>query len=287
MWRNKLCLGLMHTIGTDTLETEAEIHLLRETGFEGFFSGWNGLEGLKRCRAAADAEGMVYQSVHAPFGKARDIWYSGPEAAQAAVDELTRCLEDCAEVQVPIMVAHVFIGFDDHTPNQEGIDRFERVIQRAGSLGVKIAFENTEGMEYLDAVMQLAKGYGNYIGFCWDTGHEMCYNWSRNMPAKYQGRLIATHINDNLGIRDYGGGITWIDDLHLLPFDGICNWQYVAEQLRDFDGPLTFELTTQSKPGRHENDKYARMPAVEYLAEAYSRACRVAALVERARLPCR
>ena len=54
-------------------------------------------------------------------------------------------------------------------------------------------------------------------------------------------------------------------------------------QLKDFDGPLTFELSAQSKPGRHENDKYARLSAADYLAEAYARACRVAALVRKAR----
>lgn len=285
MWKNKLCLGLMRTIGTETFEPEAEIRLISEAGFEGFFSGWGeeGLDFLKRCRDAADAVGMEYQSVHAPFGKVRDIWHGGPEAAKAAAEELTRCLEDCASISVPIMVAHAFIGFEDHRPNQEGLDRFEKVIWRAGELGVMIAFENTEGMEYLDAVMQLADNYEACMGFCWDTGHEMCYNWSRNMPAKYPGRLIATHINDNLGIRDHDGSITWTDDLHLLPFDGIGDWEYIARQLKDFTGPLTFELTTQSKPGRHENDKYALLSASDYLAEAYGRACRVATLVEKAR----
>ena len=44
------------------------------------------------------------------------------------------------------------------------------------------------------------------------------------------------------------------------------------------DDYLTFELNTESKPGRHENDKYANMPIEAYIAEAYARACRVAAL---------
>ena len=54
-------------------------------------------------------------------------------------------------------------------------------------------------------------------------------------------------------------------------------------RLKDFDGPLTFELTTRSKPDRHENDRYAKLSAVEYLAEAYARACRLAALVQKAK----
>ena len=45
-----------------------------------------------------------------------------------------------------------------------------------------------------------------------------------------------------------------------------------------FDGFMTFELTTASKPGRHENDAYARMEPQEYIAQAYMRACRAAAL---------
>ncbi len=283
MRNQKLCLALMSPYGAAKLGTEEEIRLIRKTGFEGFFCGWGNLDYLKKCRRIAADTGMYFQSVHAPFGKCRDLWHGSREAAEAAVREQIECLEGCAAVEVPIMVAHVFIGFEDHSPNDFGLANFERIIRRARELGVKIAFENTEGMEYLDAVMKLAEGYRDAAGFCWDTGHEMCYNYAEDMPGKYPGRLLATHINDNLGIRDYAGQITWHDDLHLLPFDGVGDWEGIARRLKDFDGPLTFELTTHSKPDRHENDKYARLTPEEYLAEAYARACRVATLVQKAR----
>ncbi len=45
---------------------------------------------------------------------------------------------------------------------------------------------------------------------------------------------------------------------------------------------LTFELSTNSKPSRHENDAYANMGYELYLTEAYKRACRVATMKERA-----
>ncbi|MEE1010519.1 MAG: hypothetical protein U0L11_00620, partial [Acutalibacteraceae bacterium] len=98
-------------------------------------------------------------------------------------------------------------------------------------------------------------------------------------------RLICTHLNDNLGIRDFSGKITYIDDLHLLPFDGIHDWQSVAKRLADcgFNGNLCFELNTTSKPNRHDNDKYAAMPIESYIAEAYNRACRVASLLLKAK----
>ena len=103
------------------------------------------------------------------------------------------------------------------------------------------------------------------------------------MLALYGDRLLGTHLNDNLGVRDYTGKITYLDDLHLLPFDGAANWEDNMCRLNraHFDGPLTFELTTLSKRGRHENDAYARMDPVEYLTLAYARACRVAMLRQR------
>ena len=122
-----------------------------------------------------------------------------------------------------------------------------------------------------------------HVGFCWDSGHELCYNAGRDMLALYGDRLFCTHLNDNLGIRDYTGRITFLDDLHLLPFDGIADWSGIARRLNyhGFSDILTFELNTESKPGRHENDYYGRMTPVEYVTEAYKRACRVAALMER------
>ena len=98
----------------------------------------------------------------------------------------------------------------------------------------------------------------------------MCYNRSRNLLADYGGKLIATHLNDNLGISDYDGKIYWTDDLHLLPFDGIADWPELAVRLRKcgFDGPLTFELNKSSKPDRYDNSMYEKMPAAEYIAAA-------------------
>ena len=108
----------------------------------------------------------------------------------------------------------------------------------------------------------------------------MCYNHSEDLFSRFGDRLIAMHLNDNLGIKDYDGKTIWTDDLHLLPFDGIADWTQIASDLRKYgdDLPLTFELTRKSKPRRHENDIYQKMTETEYLCEAYKRACRVAAL---------
>ncbi len=119
------------------------------------------------------------------------------------------------------------------------------------------------------------------VGFCWDTGHEMCYNRSRDMLALYGDRLLGTHINDNLGIHDFSGTITYLDDHHLLPFDGIGDFEDIGKRLsrHHFTDVLTFELKRNVTLGGVP--VYGRMSDEEYLTEAYIRAHRVAALCSR------
>jgi len=279
LYRTQLCLGL---IGLPGLSPAEEVRLFRQIGFEGFFAGWSsGCTHIPALRKAADETGMLFQSLHAPFGHMADLWKGG-EHLQDAVDELTGCLRDCHDNGVGIMVAHAFIGFEDHTPTEMGLSLTEPIVREAENLGVQIAFENTEGEEYLAALMEHFRG-SKHVGFCLDTGHEICYNYSKDMLSLYGDRLIATHLNDNLGIRDFSGQITWIDDLHLLPFDGVADWHGIAARLNHhhFSGPLTFELTPVSKPGRHENDAYGRMSPEDYVTAIYNRACRVATLMQR------
>ncbi len=278
MYKTKLCLGINKGFKLPTTE---QIKLFKKVGFDAFFTEWSRDENMAEYKKTADEVGMIYQSVHAPFENAALMWKPYAEAKEA-VDELLLCLDDCAKYDVPVMVCHTFIGFLDHTPTRDGIENFRIVVDAAKEKGVKIAFENVEGEEYLEAVMKEFWDCEN-VGFCWDTGHEMCYNYSKDMMAKYGEKIIATHINDNLGISKSSGEIFWTDDLHLLPFDGIADWEDIARRLNkyNYDGILTFELNRTNKPERLDNQKYINMPIEEYITESYARACRVAALKQR------
>ncbi len=278
MWKKELCLGLSQSFGLPEAE---QMRLMKEIGFDGFFSEAYevGNDTVGTLAALAKEYGLRYQSVHADYLGSAKLWHGSDEEAAQGMTELTDALDKCIRHQVPILVAHTYIGFEPSAgPTQAGIDRFGQVVRRAEAAGVRIAFENTEGEAYLFALMDAFQDNAA-VGFCWDSGHEMCYNHSQDLLAKLGDRLIATHLNDNLGIRDFHGRITWLDDLHLLPFDGIGNWDDNVARLKraGYEGPLTFELTRSSKPGRHENDGYAAMASAEYLTEVYKRACRVAA----------
>ena len=142
-------------------------------------------------------------------------------------------LEACARCGIPVLVAHTWIGFA-YTFDAEKLyfGNFDALVTRAKELGVKIAFENTEGEEYLFALLERYKDEPA-VGFCWDSGHELCYNHGQDLLAQYGCRLLVTHLNDNLGISRFDGRVYWTDDLHLLPYDGIADWE---------DNQFLFEL---------------------------------------------
>ena len=286
MYKRKLCLSISDDY---PMPFEEQICLYKKTGFEGFFVLWNeGMdEEIEKCAKVGREENMIFQSLHAPWGYCQAMWDENQkERAEMGIAELKHCLDLCKMHNIPVLVSHVFCGFGmDYIPTEFGLQTYGKVIDYAEEIGIKIAFENTEGIEYLKALFE-RYGDRDCMGFCWDSGHEMCYNYSEDLLALFGHKLFATHINDNLGIRDFEGKIFWHDDLHLLPFDGIADWDYNAQRIVKcgFEDILTFELNTRSKPNRHENDKYEKMPFEEYVAEAYSRACRFAAKIESLKL---
>ncbi|MBQ4625778.1 MAG: sugar phosphate isomerase/epimerase [Clostridia bacterium] len=279
MYKQKLTLCLSSSF--EIPETE-QVSLFKKVGFEGFsidYSAKNSpVEELVRI---GREEEMIIPSFHAPFNKSGDMW-NPATIGDDAMEEMLDMLEICARYEIPIIVTHAFIGME---PDEElisvqtGIERYGAVAKRATELGIRFALENTEGEQYLGILLDNLRSEES-VGFCWDTGHELCYNHGTDMMSLYGDRLILTHLNDNLGIRDYEGKITWHDDLHLLPFDGITDWESVAKRLAEnkFDGPLNFELSRFGKPDRLDNEMYKELAPQRYITAAYARACRVAAL---------
>lgn len=217
--------------------------------------------------------GLFLQSIHAPFSgdcRVSHMWREG-EPGQAVADRLIDCVTDCARFDIPVMVIHPFIGFQDHTPTKVGIENYARVVEAAERLGVVLGFENVEGEEYLAALMQHF-WQSPACGFCFDTGHELCYNGGRDMLALYGEKLCHTHLNDNLGV--YDPTLTWENDLHLVMGDGIVDFKGVMARIEKtpYRGPINCELTLKSKPGRNDHDKYVAMGTEGFYAFAFERA---------------
>ena len=268
----KLGINLMGGTG---LSADQHVAMLKRIGWDGFFTGWE-RDKLGEFRAAADKHGMIWQSIHAPFTQVRYMWNEG-ELGEQVTEELIQCVRDCAEHGVPVMVIHPFIGFEDHDPTEAGLTNFGKIIAAADELGVRLGFENVEGEEYLSAIFETYAGHPS-LGFCFDTGHELCYNRGKDMLAEYGHALCHTHFNDNVGVT--GKDIFWTDDLHLVMGDGIADWKGIMARIRatDYDGPLMCELTFGNKPGKNTHDGYAAMGHEAFYVFALERVKEIAKL---------
>ena len=253
---------------------------VKKAGFDGIFHEWISSESTAEYFSEISAEGLFYQSIHAPFTGMAQVWDKADSKGDEYIKTLISCVDDCARYEVPILVCHAFIGFKDHTPTEIGLSRLEKLIRHAEKRNVLTAFENTEGEEYLAAVMNRFSD-SPVLRFCIDTGHEMCYNPGKDMITLYGSKLAATHLNDNMGVT--GEKITYLDDAHLMPFDGKADWKNIADRLNkcSYKGPLTFELTRCNKPGRTTHDRYMSFDLNQFNRIAYERARRFAEMIEK------
>ena len=265
----------VNLMGGSGLSVDDHVAMLKRIGWDGFFTGWE-RNLLSEYQAAAEKYGMIWQSIHAPFHQVRYMWNEG-ELGEQVTHELIECVKDCATHNVPVMVIHPFIGFEDHAPTEVGLANFGKIIEAADSLGVRLGFENVEGEEYLAAIFERYAGHPS-LGFCFDTGHELCYNRGKDMLALYGSVLCHTHFNDNVGVT--GEDIFWTDDLHLLMGDGIADWKGIMSRIRacDYDGVLTCELTFGNKPGKNTHDGYAAMGHEAFYKLALERVREIAQL---------
>ncbi len=274
----KLVIALGNGFG---IKEDEELERIAAAGWDGVFTGWNEGKGNFSLANKIKELGLMYQSVHAPFDGAAKMW-EDDERGDYEVQRQLLCLRHCAHIGVNLVIMHAYIGFKNHSPSQMGVDKFGILVREAEKLGVKIAFENTEGEEYLAKLFE-AFGNSDNVGFCIDTGHEMCYNRSQDLITRYgsNGKLIATHLNDNMAIT--GDEITWLDDSHMLPFDGVADWEGIARRINatGFDGPLTFELTSKSKPNRNTHDIYANLDCDGFVKLALKKAKKFREMIEK------
>ena len=275
MWKQKIGISIGNAYAIPTTEV---VKLVARTGFEAISPAWKqGIDLTDVIDTARDC-GLAIQSIHGPFHGAAALWSEDAAVSGPAIAELLEALEDCRKFRIPVMVMHTWIGFEySQVPNETGLRNYGILVAKAKEYGVRIAFENTEGEEFLFALMDHFQN-DDTVGFCWDSGHEMCYSYGKDLLKLLGHRLIMTHLNDNLGVSRFDGKTYWTDDLHLLPYDGIGDWDILVQRLQKSRKLeyLNFELNITSKPNRHENDVYAQMPLEQYFAEAYKRACRIA-----------
>ena len=266
-----------------SLPLEKVIELLAVSGFSAVSPVWTPELDLNRLAASTAAHNMTIQSLHAPYDGIPRLWEPDTSDSVKAQKNILRCVDDCAQLRVPVMVLHPWCGFI-YTFSKDSLDFrfFDYLVDYAQQKGVAIALENLEGEEYLDALMSRYHDQP-HIGFCWDSGHDHCYPHKLDYLSRFGDRLIMTHLNDNMGPREPSGLLSEYDDLHFLPYDGNIYWEQWLRKLKDASRQaiLNFELKVQSFSKAPADLLYTQLPLEAYLKKAGDRARQIGILYDK------
>lgn len=176
---------------------------------------------------------------------------------EALTDCYLKCIEDCANFEIPTMVVH--LPDEDHLHNALGLDRIKRIADRAEQLNVNVALENLWNLTNLAYMLEQVESLR--MGFCYDSGHHYRYYPDKDFLSLYGSRLMAVHLHDDNG--SYAQ--------HGLPFDGTLDWSTIMRRIVEvnYSGPISIEVM---------NWDYTSLMPKQFLHEAYKRAKRLEAL---------
>ena len=181
------------------------------------------------------------------------------------IDLYKSCVDFCVYMHVDNIFMHDRSGRICPDMSSAGLRKFRTIFEYANSKGIRIAMENLRRTNYLGRIFHEKRDIPLF--YCWDSGHEQCYTPGVEHLALFPEKLVCTHIHDNSGL--------YTHDDHLLPFDGVCDWEKKARLMRasGYTGSLTMELARGSS-------KYAHMTDSEYAREAYQRIQKFASMCE-------
>lgn len=238
----------------------------KKFGFNTLFTNVPDERGLHIIANTLAANGMRYESIHAPFHHINDIWLDG-EGGDVMLAEMMTAVDRCRTANVPVVVVHLSSGNNPPPISAIGLDRYTRLVEYAAKMGVKIAFENQRKPERIAWAFERF-GRMPHVGFCFDCGHEGCFTPGVQFLPLYGDKVICTHIHDN--------DCTKGNDQHVLPFDGRLDFGRVSRQIRasGYKGPLTLEIHGQN------SNKYDFMTLQAFLEKAALAIKRVRSMVD-------
>ena len=204
-------------------------------------------------KAAADALGLRFGQMHAPF----PVYVDGNDDVNRALyDSIVKCMAICRAIDCPYLIVHPIAWSGSQQEEREkNIAFYASLIPAAKQYDVCICLENMfhgrdghiedavcsdfrEAAAYIDTLNEMAGE--ERFGFCYDVGHATLLGRNHRRSLVQLGkRLKALHIHDNDGR----------NDLHMQPFaytrgrQYVTDWDGFLQGLRDvgFDGVLSFE----------------------------------------------
>jgi sugar phosphate isomerase/epimerase len=215
--------------------------------------------------------GIICETLHAPFDKINDMWSTNEKNARSMLDRLKDGVDKCAKYNIPTVIVHLSSGRPMPKMNKRGIARYDELFDYAREKGVSIALENQRYLENLSFFMDRHAD----LVFCWDCGHEYGFTKDIRFLDLYGNRLRALHIHDNrCGVNT---------DDHLIPVDGRIDFDKVTSALAEVSYAGTMMLEVGKLVSVEHKLPYASLSDEEFIIRAASAAKKLANGVESKR----
>jgi len=252
---------------------ESMVGMVREAGFTALslgggnvaHSGYDRPERRESIRAVLNRYGMMLDSIHAPFGKDKDISSPDSQIRLRGCNEMRDALDACEDLGAPVAIVHLNSRFpaSEYEKRQSAVRRsLEWLTTYAERLGLELAVENLPGASGMRLFDDILRSYIQ-LKVCYDSSH--AYLSRRYLEAgpfglldEYGHRVVAVHLSD--GSRD-------VDD-HLLLYRGKIDWEDFAMRLSRSGYRGTLLLEVEMKTSRYAD------PEV-FLEKAYEGAVRL------------
>jgi len=203
------------------ISPEERMKAIKAAGFDGVILLWADYfdEDFNRFPDYAAKAGLYVENAHAPYRGANALWYDNLNGTDYT-ERLIACIADCAFYSIPTLVMHPTSKGKIPLPEDRvGLDRMKRIAETAERFEVNVALENMGSPDYIGYIFDNVKS--DRLGFCYDSGHHLCFTPKLDLIGKYGNRLMALHLHDNNGI----------SDSHNLPMTGKVNWAELSNKL--------------------------------------------------------
>lgn len=201
------------------------------------------------------AHGMEISQAHAPWRTPKD---GDPEERKRWIEAMKKAIRGAKAMECHRFVVHPLFPYMDTAEHPEEVwamneEFLGALADYAKDYGVTVCLENMPFPTFPIATVEhciemLDRLNRDNLKICIDTGHAAIFKGSDVASAvRLVGdRLEAVHIHDNMGDKDE----------HLIPGDGIINWDDFAAALKEIGFNKVISLETSPKHTQHPKEEW-------------------------------
>ena len=206
-------------------------------------------------KALISSHGMAVSQAHAPWRTPRD---GDAEERKRWVLAMEKAIRGTAAFGSHRFVVHPLMPYMDTAENPEEVwqmneEFLAHLADYAKDYGVIVCLENMPFPDFPIATVahdleMLRRLNRENLRICLDTGHAAIF-YGANVGQAVRDiadKLEAVHIHDNMGENDE----------HLIPRDGIIDWDGVCEALKEVGFDKVFSLETSPKHKNHPKEEW-------------------------------